>query len=904
MLAAGTTLGPYEIVSLLGAGGMGEVYRARDTRLGRDVAIKVLPRELTADPDARQRLEREARAVSSLNHPNICALYDVGHQDTTDFLVMELVQGDTLAKRLEKGPLDIADFLRIAGDIAGALDTAHRQGILHRDLKPPNIMLTRTGAKLMDFGLAKSAGVLFPATPAPQAAGPPTRTTPLTAHGMLVGTLQYMSPEQLEGNDADVRSDIFSLGAVLYEMATGTRVFAGKTTASVIAAVLERDPPPISSVRPLAPPELERIVKTCLAKDPDARFQSAHDVKLQLEWMRDPTGVQAAPVAAPRRPRREIAAWTIAGLLAAIAGGMAYAMARAAQQPRPAVIAQIAPPPHAAFALWGVAPGMPALSPDGTKLAFVAQTADGKQPLWVRPLDSAAARPLDGTDDAQRPFWSPDGRSIGYFHRSELYRVDISGAPPVAVATIGSASSATWSGAGVILVASQIGGGTTTISRVPASGGAPEIIEKPTARWKSVGFPQFLPDGRHFLFYAKSSSADTTGTYVASLDGGDAQRVLNATSPALYAAPGYLLFVRDRTLMAQPFDPRALRSGGDAQPVLDNVDMNEVNGHPVVTASATGVLVLEKTRAPSDQIVWYDRSGSSISTTGTPGEWGTPSLSPDGRRLAISYSDPTTGNKPDIWVYDLTRNVKTRVTSAPGINADAFWSPDNQHVCFVSNRNGAFRLYEQAADGTGTATPIVGSEDPGAAEFFGTWSADGRYLAFQRTVGTRLQSNYGPASGEIWGVALSGDLKPFPVVQNGQFVAIQPALSPDAKWLAYVSDESGRPEVYIVPFRHGAGKWLISSGGGVWPRWSRDGKELWYRQGDRMMSVEIAAKDASLIVGKTQQLFEADSAPGGLGPMYDVTADGQKFVIAARGNADAANPLTLVLNWPALLARH
>lgn len=903
-LTAGIRLGPYEVLTPLGAGGMGEVYRARDTRLGRDVAIKVLPEHATRSPEARQRFEREARAISSLNHPHVCTLYDVGHEGDTEFLVLELLEGETLARRLEQGPLDTPDLLRMGIEIADALDKAHRHGILHRDLKPHNVMLTKAGAKLMDFGLAKAAGGALPGSSLLQSLSPPTRTTPLTAQGTLVGTFQYMSPEQVEGNEADVRSDIFSFGAVLYEMATGRRAFEGKTTASVIAAVLERDPPPISSVQPLSPPALERTVKTCLAKDPDARFQSVHDVKLQLEWIRDSGGVGASAAAAPRRARREIAAWTSAGLLTALAVGLGYALVTRALTPGPAVIADIAPPPHTAFALWGVAPGMPALSPDGTRLAFVAETADGRQPLWIRPLDSSTARALDGTDDAQRPFWSPDGQSIGYFHRSKLYRVDVSGAPPVAVATVGSASSATWSTAGVILVASQVGAGRTSISRVPASGGAPEVIEKPTGAWTSVGFPQFLPDGRHFLFYARSSSADTTGTYAASIeDGGDPQQVLKGASPAVYAAPGYLLFVRDRTLMAQPFDARTLRVSGDAQPLVDNIDMSVVNGHPVLTASATGALVLETTGPPSDQIVWYDRGGNSISTTGTPGEWGTPSLSPDGRRLAISYSDQRTDDKPDVWVYDLARDVKARMTSAPGINADAFWAPDNQHVCFVSNRTGAFRLYEQAADGTGAATPIVSAEDPDAAEFFGSWSADGRYLAFQRTAGIRIQSNYGPANGEIWAIERSGDGKPFPVVQNGQFVAIQPALSPDARWLAYVSDESGRSEVYVVPFPHGAGKFLISSGGGGWPHWSRDGNELWYRQGDRMMAVEILAKDGTLTVGKTQPLFEAEAAPGGLGPMYDVSADGRKFVIAARGKAEAANPLTLVLNWPALLKR-
>ncbi len=901
-LTAGSRLGPYEVVGPLGAGGMGEVYRAHDTRLGRDVAIKVLPQHATRSADARQRFEREARAISSLNHPHVCTLYDVGHEGDTDFLVLELLEGETLAARLEKGPLAIGDLLRIAIEIADALDKAHRHGILHRDLKPQNVMLTKAGAKLMDFGLAKSSGALVPGSSPLQSLSPPTRTTPLTAQGTLVGTFQYMSPEQLEGHDADVRSDIFSFGAMLYEMATGKRAFDGKTTASVIAAVLERDPPPIASVQPLSPPAFDRIVKACLAKDPDARVQSAHDVTLQLEWIRDAREVDAREARAPRS-RREIAAWAAAGLFAALAGGLAYGLARRGPKPGAVVIAQIPPPPQAAFALWGVSPGMPALSPDGTELAFVAQSADGRQLLWVRPLESPSARAFDDTDDAQRPFWSADGRSIGYFRKGELYRVDLAGGPPVALAAVGSASSGTWSSAGVILVGSQIGSGGTTISRVPASGGTPVVLEKRGGAWNHVGCPEFLPDGKHFLFYAKSSSTEATGTYAASIEGGDPQRVLQVDAPVVYAPPGYLLFVRDRTLMAQPFDARTPRAFGDAQPIVENVDVNGVTGQPVLTTSANGALVFESLRTATDQIYWYDRSGNLISATGTPGEWGSPSVSPDGRRLAISYSDPKAASKPDIWVYDLARNVKTRVTSAPGINAAAFWAPDSQHVCFVSDRNGSFRLFEKAADGTGTATPLVPSEDPDAAEFFGSWSADGRYLVFQRSVGPRVQSNYGPANGEIWAIGLSEDRKPFPVVQSGQFAAIQPALSPDAKWLAYVSDESGRSEVYVVPFPHGAGRFLVSSGGGIWPRWSGDGKELWYRQGRRIMVVDMLATNGTLTIGRTQPLFQSDPAPGGLGPMYDVSADGKQIVVASRSSADAANPLTLVLNWPALLKR-
>ncbi|HKV29004.1 MAG TPA: protein kinase, partial [Candidatus Acidoferrales bacterium] len=768
-------------------------------------------------------------------------------------------------------------------------------------------------AKLMDFGLAKGGlakGGLAKAagdSAAPalasltQSLNPSARTTPLTAEGTIVGTFQYMAPEQMEGKDADARSDIFSLGAVLYEMATGKRAFEGKTTASVIAAVLEREPPAISSVQPMSPPALDRTVKICLAKDADERFQSAHDVKLQLEWIRD-AGSQAgvpAPVIAHRKNRERVA-WAVAAMAIIAAALFVTGYFLRAPKPVQAVVAEIAAPKSADYALWGISPGLPALSSDGTQFAFVAVSSDGKQLLWVRPLNSPDARPLEGTDEAMHPFWSPDGRSIGYFAKGKLNRIDASGGPPITIASVAGPPGGTWSSDGTIL----IGSGTSGIVRVPVSGGAAQQVVKLNSSQVPSAWPQFLPDGKHFLFYKAADASEDSGTYAGSLNGGTPTLILRGSSDAVYAPPGYLLFVRDGTLMAQAFDVGKLRLSGDAAPIAENVAINGIIRKGIFSVSENGTLVYGNAIAGGSQISWHGRNGKIISQTGTPSDFGTPAISPDDARVAVSYTDPGTG-KPDIWVYDLARGIKTRITFAPGINADAFWSPDGK-VCFVSNRSGKFHLYEKAADGTGQAISLIAHDDD--AEFFGSWSGDGRYLVFQRS-GTFAQrianegaGTNGPASGEIWAASITGDRKLFPVVQNGQFVAIQPALSPNGKWLAYVSDESGSREVYVVPFPHGTGKWQISSGGGNWPRWSRSGNELFYRAPGNLMSVQTSEKQGRLILGKTQELFKANLGKGGLGPMYDVSADGKKFVVV-EGVGQATATLAVVVNWPALLKK-
>jgi len=902
-VATGTKLGPYEILSAIGAGGMGEVYRARDTRLGRDVAIKILPQHLNEKADARQRFEREAQAVSSLNHPHICTLYDIGHQDGTDFLVMELLEGETLAKRLEKGPLATAELLRVGIEIADALEKAHRQGILHRDLKPSNIMLTKAGAKLMDFGLAKAsdaagAPMLSSLT---QSLNPAPKTAPVTAEGTIVGTFQYMSPEQMEGKEADARSDIFSFGAVLFEMATGKRAFEGKTTASVIAAILEREPPPISTMQPMSPPALDRTVKICLAKDPDERFQSAHDVKLQLEWIRD-AGSQAG-VAAPVVARRKLHErfWIGATMsVTVIAALLAYGFIARAPKPAGVIVSEISAPSNANFAFGGNVAGPPAISPDGRRLAFSAIGSDGKQRLWVRPLNAATAQPLEGTNGGTFPFWSADGRYLGFFADGKLNRIDASGGPVLAIANASNGRGGSWRSDDTILFTPDT---VSPLYRVPASGGTPQPVTKLNISLHEIShrWPQFLPDGKHFLFFsAHGNVSHNNGVYAASLDGGEAKLLVRNDSNAVYAPPGYLLFVRQGTLMAQRFDAGSLRLTGEAIPLAEHAGANLALWHGVFAVSENGILAYQVGNAVGEngRLLWFDRSGKQIGETGTVGYFTSVSLSPDGSKLAAEVGIPGAFGF-NIWVFDLARGIPTRLTFSSNTDAAPCWSPDGKTIVFASTRGGKLHLYQKASDGTGTTLPFV---EDNAEEDNPSFSPGGRYLIFERLAAA-------PGSHqEIWALPLFGDRKAFPVVQSPQFDVAGPALSPDGKWLAYVSHQSGLEEVYIVPFGKGTGKWEVTNSGGsgaTRPRWRHDGRELFFLSLDnKLMSAEISEQGTSLVVGKVAPLFQTNSMfSAHLHWPYDVSADGKKFVVATQLAQGTSGPLTLVTNWPALLKK-
>jgi serine/threonine protein kinase/Tol biopolymer transport system component len=900
-LSPGTRLGPYEIVAAIGAGGMGEVYRARDTRLGRDVAIKILPSHLADTPDARQRFEREARAVSSLNHPHICTLHDIGHQDGTDFLVMEYLEGETLAKRLEKGPLPTSDLLRIAIEIADALEKAHRQGVIHRDLKPGNIMLTKGGAKLLDFGLAKATGLAGtpPASSLTLSLNNPRATEPVTAKGTIVGTFQYMAPEQVEGKEADARSDIFAFGAVLFEMATGKRAFEGKSQASVIAAILEREPPPISELQPMSPPALDRAAKICLSKDPDDRFQTAHDLKLQLEWIRD-AGSQAgvpAPVVAHRKNRERIA-WSGMALFAIAAMLFAVGYFLRAPQRARAVIAEISPPANSRFAFRSRrSVGSPVLSPDGLRLAFIAGDANNRTLLWVLSLDSTMARALEGTEGATFPFWSPDGRYLGFFANGKLYRTDASGGPTQALADAQAGGrGGAWAPDGTILFGLNDGG---VLRRISASGGTPQPLRKLDESLKDTSqrWPQFLPDGRHFLFFA--GAAGGAAVYAGSLDGGEAKLLLPNDSNAVYASPGYLLFIREGTLMAQRFDPSSLRLSGDAAPVAEHAAILRTVSQGILTASGNGMLAYETGENFGDarRLLWLDRSGKQVrETDASSGLWYLdPAISPDGRKLAAAIPPKGARNLKDtnIWVFDLIRGIKTRLTFSSAADRGPAWTPDGKSIAFNSDRNGVPQLYEKASDGTGVTSSLVTDD---AVEFGSFFSSDGRYLLFQRR---KDQPN---AHSEIWAMPLSGERKPVPVLQS-QFDLFEPALSPDSKWLAYQSNESGRPEIYIVPFLHGSGRQEVSVAGGLWPRWRGDGRELFYLSPDnKLMSVRIAEQDSRLIVGKVQELFQVELPFSG-GRVFDAAPDGKEFITLSMDVQQTEAPLTLVVNWPALLKK-
>jgi eukaryotic-like serine/threonine-protein kinase len=890
-LNPGTQLGPYEITAALGAGGMGEVYRARDKRLERTVAVKVLPTEVSANAERRQRFEREARTISSLNHPNICALYDVGSQDGIEYLVLEYVEGETLEKRLEKGPLPTDILLRHGMEIADALEKAHRSGVIHRDLKPANIMLTKSGAKLLDFGLAKwsAAGTSEQEILKTLTAG----ATKLTEQGTILGTFQYMAPEQLEGKEADARTDLFAFGEVLYEMATGRPAFAGKTKASLIAAILSAEPAPISTVQPMTPPALERLVRGCLEKDPDERWQTAHDVKLQLRTIAEGGSQIAVPapvVALRKRRERLLAAATIAGGLAAILFAALY-WSRTPETAR-IVRSYIKAMPNSSFVLTAQQGGF-AVSPDGLRLAYVAQNADGKALLWVRALDSLEAQALAGTEEASFPFWSQDSQYIGFFASGKLKKIESSGGPPLTLCDAPNPRGGTWNQYGEILFAPSL---NVPLHRVSASGGNPipvTTLDHPEKGVTTHRWPQFLPDGRHFLYVAGTPLTPrenpTNAIMVGSLDSTESKLLLHSHASAQYAL-GHILFLRQSTLMAQSFDAKRLELRGEASPIADPVSESELTLYSMFSASENGLLAyMEGTNSASRELLWLDRSGKKVG--GVPGAdtYMSPRISPDGKRVLYTLVAPWY----EVWSYDMSLGVKTRLTFGTGsgrAHLSAVWSPDGQSIAYVSIRAGKWGVYEKAADGSGNEEVLM--EDTQSIKYMNDWSPDGKYLAFQHAL---------QGMNEIWMLPLAGERKPIPFLQS-QFPAILSSFSPNGKWLAYCSTESGEQKVYVVPFPGPGGKWQVSPGGGCYARWRRDGKELFYLSPDnRIMAAEIKTEGSSFTIGAVKPLFETRVYRSTFGG-YDVAADGQRFMICYEpGQPNVA--ITLVENWDAELKK-
>jgi serine/threonine protein kinase len=883
-LFAGTKLGPYEIVAPLGVGGMGEVYRARDTRLDRTVAIKVLPPQFSSDPMRKQRFEREAKTISSLNHPHICVLYDVGTHDGVDYLVMECVEGETLAKRLENGPLPVDQVLKYGMQIADALDKAHHSGVVHRDLKPGNIMLTPTGAKLLDFGLAKPAAamaslVTMTATAAKQ--------SPATEEGTIVGTFQYMSPEQIEGKELDGRSDIFSFGAVLYEMLTGQHAFPGKSQLSVASAILEKEPTPISTVKPMTPPALDHAIRRCLAKDSEERWQSAHDLKAELEWTAH--GDAGAPkTAILERPR-----WAIWLASLALCGAALFAAGYFGRAiPKQELIrASLPSPPNAAFTISSSIAGSLAISPDGRQLAFTAQLKGGVPQLWVRPLDAITSRPLAGTENAFAPFWSADNEWIAFFSGGKLKKVEASGGPVETLCDAPLGRGGTWNREGLILFSPNI---SQPLYQVAAAGGAATPLTQMEASRQEVThrWPEFLPDGKHYLFFVRAATPSLTGVYIGTLGSSEHHQVISSSMNAAYAAPGYLLYARGDVLVAQPFDAKRMQVTGTPVQLAQDVSVMPATNYVSFSVSQTGTLIYSSEAIEiGRQLYWYDRQGKQLGKLGSPeyGSW--PQLSPDGKKLALRLWTQPAGNF-EIWVYDLARGIHTRA-SFRGLTAFAsVWSPDGAQLAYShsSPQVSGDHMYLLNADGTGKEELLEQPFLESIANYPSSWSPDGQRLLFDHQDGSGKIS--------VWVLPMSGDRKPSAFVDT-QFNAQMGKFSPDGRWVAYVSNDSGRDEVYVVPFPGPGARVQVSTGGGSQPRWRSDGRELVYLSLEtKMMAAEVTMSAGNFRVGAVQTLFLLSGLNGVPGYLYDMNPDGQKFIAVQDLEHTSTIPLTVVINWP------
>jgi serine/threonine protein kinase len=872
-LAPGSRLGAYEILGPLGAGGMGEVFKARDTRLDRVVAIKILQGHLAVSPETRQRFEREARVISSLNHPNICTLFDVGHQDGMDYLVMEFLEGESLADRLAKGALSLQELLRVGAEIADALDRAHRQGLIHRDLKPGNIMLTRSGAKLLDFGLARATGL----APTAGSTASPTMSRPLTVEGTIVGTFQYMAPEQLEGKEADPRSDIFSFGAVLYEMATGRHAFEGKSQASLIASILKETPQPISSVSTVTPPALDKIVMRCLEKDPEDRYQTARDVLLELKWVAD-AGSRAgipAPVAAKRKSR-EIFAWRLVAL--ATTAALIFGVNGILNRPkRPHPIEFLAPVPGSVVFI-----DTPKISPDGAMIAFSASDTTGAQRLWIRRLESLESTPLTNTETAGRPCWSPDSKFLAFMSDMKLKKVAVDGGPPQTLCESKSRGDTSWGKRGIIL---YDGSPLDSIMKVSAGGGTPApatTIDRKNGESGSA-WPSFLPDGRHFLFLGLTTKADESFLKVGDIESNKVVTLQKGNFSRIeYVAPGYIIYARERALLAQPFDAGSLKLSGDPFPIVDDVAVGGGTSSNADFSTSRSTLIFRGGAAGGmTQVTVLDRDGRELQTIGDPMNVYNVSLSPDGRKVATTRGN----NNIDVWISDIARSVSSRFTFDPGQESAPVWSPDGTKIAFNSDRTGQDAIYVKNSDGVQAESLLVRTPDRlGVAD----WSRDGRYLA---CVGG------GRTVGGIYVVDLQGDRTARPVVVT-QFVEGEPRFSPDAKWILYSTDESGRREVYVQSVQAGSGKWQVSTEGGRDPRWSRDGKEIFFiASSNRLMAVDVTS-EPSFALGTPHVLFRSIAwDPDRYGENYDVSADRQRFYVRRAAGTTEIPATTVVVNW-------
>jgi serine/threonine protein kinase len=862
---------------------MGEVYRARDTKLNRDVALKVLPDLFALDSDRLARFKREAQLLASLNHPNIAAIYGLEDSTSVQALVLELIEGPTLADRIAQARIARPEALSIAKQIADALEAAHEHGIVHRDLKPANVKITDDGiVKVLDFGLAKALGPT--AASAADASNSPTLTAHATQMGVVLGTAAYMSPEQARGKPVDKRTDLWAFGCVLYEMLTGRSVFARGTISDTIAAILEREPD-WTALPATTPASVRRLLQRCLDKDPKRRLHDIADARLEIEE------TLTAPLAiSPTRDRRistrQTWLWVIAGLtLAATATSVLLYLTH-----RPA--------PSETFRLsvsvqGDITPQLSAaISPDGRQLAYVSTDSSGKSMLWVRALDSLKARFLPGTENAAHPFWSPDGRALGFVAGGTIKRIDADGGPVQTLADTGPfRSGAAWNRDGMILFS-----GASGLLKVPAAGGAASSVTTLDRSRQEVfhAWSQFLPDGRHFLYFVQSAEADHRGVYVGSLDSGKTAQLLQSELKAVYAPPGYLLFVRDEALMAQPFNAERLELKGEPSLVADGIWVAQGAGQASFSVSPTGVLAYVNATLWNTQLAWFDRGGRSIGSVGTPDRYNSqiPQLSPDASRIAIARGHRL---KEQIWILDAAGGTASRLTFGRDRAVTPVWSADGSRIVFVSTSGvGEERLYLKNANGAGTEELLFASRGLGLQD----WSSDGHFLTYS--------VNGEKGSSDLWVLPLVGNRRPFPFLQT-PFNETQAQISPDGRWLAYTSNESGEDEVYVQTFPKAGSKRQVSIEGGVSPRWRRDGKELFYLAADeRLMAVPVKDQNAfetdrPIALFRTRLIAQGSQSQG-LPTQYDVTPDGQRFLLNLPSE-ESGPPMTVVLNWAAALKK-
>jgi serine/threonine protein kinase/Tol biopolymer transport system component len=883
-LDSGSRLAHYEILSPLGAGGMGEVFRARDTKLGREVAIKVLPEDFTSDEERLGRFDREARLLASLNHPHVAAIHGFEEDSGTRFLVMELASGQTIQDRLKLGPIPVDEAVAIAGQIIDALESAHDKGIIHRDLKPANVMIDEDGkVKVLDFGLAKALDV--EEGPDSGISNSPTMVRAATQAGMILGTAGYMSPEQAKGKKVDRRADIWAFGVVLFEMMVGDRIFEGETVSETLAQVIMRDPD-WSKLPKSTPPHVRRLLERCLTRDPKQRLQAIGEARIMLEGATDVvSGGEAAVPMQSVKPRSSFVPWAVAALSLI---GLVAAVVLLRPAPPTVIRAEIPPPAGTSFYLHPSGPGIGTLSPDGTHIVFSAQSEDGGTILYVRALSDAAARPLNGTEGARYPFWSPDSRHVGFFQQGEggLRKIDRAGGPPVSLCAAPNGKGGSWSPEGVIVFTPN---SSNTLQRVSAAGGEPtELTTLDGSKHNSHRHPRFLPDGKHFLFFARGTSPENNEIMIGSIDGGEPVSLVKTRTQAEYAN-GYLFFVREQSLMAQPFDPAKRVTTGEAVPIAERIAVASGASMSAFSLSANGVLAYSTGLVTTDVAIEVrDALGQVTSTLAEPASYRHAVISPDGRLAATKVMDQSFGTG-DIWIFELERNLRSRFTFDPRDDDHPIWHPDGVSIVYESASGESKRgLFRKAVGGTEDAQLLYESEIDVTPTSF---SPDGKQLQFTLEKGPP----------ELWVLDLESG-KASPVRESG-FIDGGATFSPDGKWVAYHSNESGTFQVYVIPWPDRGRRWQVSKESGVYPFWTSNGREIAFVSGSgQITKAKVATSSGTFVVESVENLFET-SGPTGGGAEWSVTADGSTFLTIPDTLSKSDPGMKLTFNWPEDLKR-